>query len=317
MFEHEPSTLAGDTAFAAASLEASRALPNTVLASSADCGWTSLLLERHRSEGRCDAFDTLATPDQTLVIALRGSHELESFHAGRWHKAIYRPGSGGMTAGHATSRLRWTGRDERDGFETAHLYLPRRYLVEAADHYRHAGQGGGSLPLDALVLSNPLLAHLVFDLLAAMRSGVPDLYAESAARWIAAHLLASHAGGIGPGVDDRSPGLLTDRRLARVLDFMSANLAEPLGLDRLASEAAISKFHFSRMFTERVGTTPHEYLVRLRIETARRLLLTSDLSIGEVASASGYRNVSHFGVAFGKRVGMSPTRYRRLRPSAS
>lgn len=64
---------------------------HTLLSSSLQIGWTSLLLEHHGSCGRSEAFTTLATPDQTIVIATRSDHEIECFGNGRWRKAVYCP----------------------------------------------------------------------------------------------------------------------------------------------------------------------------------------------------------------------------------
>src|SRR5690606_32758578 len=100
---------------------------------------------------------------------------------------------------------------------------------------------------------------------------------------------------------DRSPGIITDQRLARVVEFMTMHFAESLSLDRLAREAGISKFHFAHLFRSRTGMTPHGFLVQLRMDAARRMLTTTDLTVSEIAASCGYANAAHFGAAFQRR----------------
>jgi AraC family transcriptional regulator len=151
-------------------------------------------------------------------------------------------------------------------------------------------------------------------LLVAMDRGAPDLYADAAAQWLATHLLDRQGTGLQISTDRRLPGVLTDRRLAKVVEYMSANFADSLTIEQLAAEAAISKFHFVRLFCERVGEPPHAFLVRLRMDNARRLLTTTDLSIGDVAIECGYRTAAAFVAAFVKHSGKTPTKFRRQTP---
>src|SRR2546423_15120344 len=62
-------------------------------------------------------------------------------------------------------------------------------------------------------------------------------------------------------------------RLVRARDAIHARYAEPLALDHLAREAALSPFHFLRLFRRAFGETPHHHLTRVRIEAAKKLFL--------------------------------------------
>jgi AraC family transcriptional regulator len=296
--------------FAHESVASARALPTERLASSLDAGWTSLLLEHHMGRDFSPPFTTLATPDQTIVIATRGDHDIESQVHGRWRKAVYRPGSGGMTPGGDTATLRWSSR-AANTFSTAHLYMPQMYFRDAQEHYRRIGQRSHAERLNALVFHDEILAQTVRGLLEAMMNGAPDLYAQAAAQWLAVHILSRHSGWIDLDSDRRAVTELSDRRLARVVDYMRAHFAKPLMLDELADEAAISKFHFVRLFRKKTGRTPYAYLFQLRMDAARRLLATTDLQIADVARACGFASASHFGTAFARTVGMTPTRFRK------
>ena len=295
--------------FSKASLRCREALPSTVTASSHACGWTSVLVERHRVEPSYEPFDTLPTPDQTVVVMTKGEQELARFNAGLWRHTAYRPGSVGMTPGGAIDRLRRARGGTPAPFEKVNLYVPQQAFLDAAEHYRRAGHRRRDRPLARLAFQDPMIAEVVSSLLRGMEAGAPNLYAEAAMQWLATHLLSAHSGGISIE-EPKLPGAITDKRLARVLDYMRAHYAQPLSLECLAAEAAISKFHFTRLFRVSTGNTPHDFLVQIRLEAARVLLKTTDLSVEAIATRCGFARANYFATAFARQTGMPPTAYR-------
>ncbi len=295
--------------FSQASLRCREALPSTTVATSLECGWTSVLVEHHRVEPRYEPFETSPTPDQTIVVMTRGEQDLASFNAGLWRHAVYRPGTIGMTPGGDIDRLCRRPRGTPAPFEKINLYIPQRFFRDAAEQYRRAGHRRQDRPLRALAFQDPMIAETVATLLRGMEAGAPDLYAEAATQWLATHLLAAHGRGIGLE-DRRLPGTITDKRLARVLDAMSARFAEPLSLGDLAAEAGVSKFHFTRLFRAATGLTPHGFLVELRLDAGRALLTTTDLSVAVIAARCGFARAAYFGTAFTRRFGAAPTAFR-------
>jgi AraC-like DNA-binding protein len=101
------------------------------------------------------------------------------------------------------------------------------------------------------------------------------------------------------------------RHLLRARDLIDSRYAEPLGLQGLAREAHFSPRHFSRSFRRTFGETPYQYLLSRRIERARHLLRTTDLRVAEICLAVGFTGVGSFTTTFRRRVGVSPTAYRR------
>lgn len=295
--------------FSAESMKSASALPNVQLATSLDADWTSLLLEL-REGGRAEPFDVLPTPDQTIVVTTRHEHALDVFRGGRWRSVVERPGSISTSAPGESPRLRSRCSGGIDRFVTAHVYIPGQVFSETAEEYRRAGQSPRHDSLSALALTDAALAEAVSALLRAAAAGAPDLYAQNAARWIASHLLCRTGAFDEEWLAKATHGGLTDRRLARVIEFMSAHMAEALSIERLAAEAGISKHHFARLFRNKTGRTPHEYLTTLRIEAACRLLATSDLSIAGVGFACGYPRPNNFASAFRRRLAMTPADYR-------
>jgi AraC-like DNA-binding protein len=100
-------------------------------------------------------------------------------------------------------------------------------------------------------------------------------------------------------------------RLAMVRKYLRQNCTEPIDLEELAHRFGYSPRHLRRLFREAMATTPHDYLVKLRLCRAMRALRTSNLSITGIALASGFGDSNYFSYTFRKQTGMSPSRYRR------
>ena len=98
----------------------------------------------------------------------------------------------------------------------------------------------------------------------------------------------------------------------RAIRHMKEHLADPLDLDELAQIAAISKFHFVRVFDETTGTTPHHFLSCLRIQRAKELLLQSGTPITEVCLEVGFNSLGTFSTKFSELVGLSPQEFRAM-----
>ena len=99
--------------------------------------------------------------------------------------------------------------------------------------------------------------------------------------------------------------------LAPLLDWMLANLDQPLGVEALATRAATSLRTFARRFREQTGTTPLQWLLTARVRLAQELLETSASSVDEIAIATGFEAPGTFRTRFQQIVGVSPSTYRR------
>src|SRR5215207_8897941 len=98
--------------------------------------------------------------------------------------------------------------------------------------------------------------------------------------------------------------------LRRARDLIDRDYAEPLDLDAMAGAAGYSRFHFARAFTAAYGETPRSYLTRRRIERAKTLLRTVNLSVTEICLLVGFESLGSFSSRFRSLVGESPTAYR-------
>jgi AraC-like DNA-binding protein len=98
--------------------------------------------------------------------------------------------------------------------------------------------------------------------------------------------------------------------LRRARDLIDRDYAQPLDLDAMARTAGYSRFHFARAFSSAYGETPRAYLTRRRIERAKTLLRTANLSVTEICLLVGFESLGSFSSRFGQLVGQSPSRYR-------
>jgi len=103
-------------------------------------------------------------------------------------------------------------------------------------------------------------------------------------------------------------------RFNKVLDYIQANLAAPLGLETLAAVACFSPYHFHRLFHAWTGETTHDFILRLRLErAARHLVYDRQRSITEIALDCGFASASSFARAFKSFHGIPASEWRATR----
>ncbi len=100
------------------------------------------------------------------------------------------------------------------------------------------------------------------------------------------------------------------RHLLRVRDLIDRAYAEQLDIAALARSASVSTAYFSRSFKAAFGETPHQYLMSRRMERAKALLRSGDLSVTDVCLAVGFTSLGSFSTQFRRFVGDSPSAYR-------
>ncbi|ARJ42699.1 AraC family transcriptional regulator [Pantoea alhagi] len=98
------------------------------------------------------------------------------------------------------------------------------------------------------------------------------------------------------------------QQMCRVRDYMHDGMAQDMGLDELARYAGIDRFRLTRQFQKAFGQSPHAYLVRLRLRTAR-MLLTQGFNPAEAAAQVGFADQSHFGRWFRRAYRITPAQY--------
>jgi AraC family transcriptional regulator len=135
-----------------------------------------------------------------------------------------------------------------------------------------------------------------------------QLYAESLCNILIIHLLR-HYCIFSPTLKIQSS--LSSFRLNQVISYVESHLGHNISLSCLAQVAQMSKYHFSRSFKQSTGISPHQYVLRCRIERAKQLLKKSSISILEVALECGFAHPGHLSRHFKQIVGVTPGRFRQ------
>ena len=159
-----------------------------------------------------------------------------------------------------------------------------------------------------LHVRDPRIEHIGWAVKAELETAEPlgRLYGDSLGLALAAHLVRSYVPAGAPRCDAR----LSRRRLARVLDYLRANLADDLSLSELAKMAGVSPSHFKTLFKQTVGMPVHQYVIRRRVEYAVELLRSADSPLADVALQAGFANQSHLARWMRRLTGLTPAAFR-------
>ena len=107
-------------------------------------------------------------------------------------------------------------------------------------------------------------------------------------------------------------GGLRPRVVRRLREHIDSNIDQRISLGALAKLANLSVCYFVRAFKQSLGVTPHDYLIRRRVERTMELLSGTEMPLSEIALATGFADQSHCARRFRQHVGMSPRDYRWL-----
>jgi AraC family transcriptional regulator len=160
---------------------------------------------------------------------------------------------------------------------------------------------------------DPSLSAVLSEMLGEIRRGCPNgpLFAESLSVGVAMHLCRTRGVHAPPGAGER--GQFTRWQWSHLRDLIDNDLSSDLSLATLAASVKLSKPHFIRLFRNTTGTSPHRYIVQTRIERARRMIESSELSLAQVASEAGFASQSHLNRTFRDRYGVTPGELRKTR----
>lgn len=153
---------------------------------------------------------------------------------------------------------------------------------------------------------DPLILQIGLALKADLESQRPGgrLYAEAMANALAVHILRNYSAHSHQSI--RYLGGLSPTQLKLVMDYINDYLDRELSLEELAAIAQLSAYHFCRSFKRSTNFTPHQYVIRQRVERAKLLLKDGKLGIAEVAVACGFTHQSHLNRHFKRLTGVTP-----------
>src|ERR1700730_7038152 len=282
-------------------------LPGKLIAASN--GWKNLLV-RIYSEPRVEEsviYPAVAEP--RIVRILSGAAVVEEREFGaHWVKTRVQAGDFFLTASQSPNEVRWRAIGS-EPLETMHVFLGLPILNRAIEEAFKKNQGATHLR-DLSGFKDNFLSALLDGLHKELsnRYRGSSAFVEGLAQSLAVHLVRTYADKTTQEYEGGLPGF----RLRKVTDLMVTHLEDDFSLIRLAREAEMSEFHFSRAFKRTTGLTPSQYFIHLRLEKARRLLRETNRSVIEIGLDVGYTSPSHFARIFRREVGIPPSEYRRL-----
>jgi AraC family transcriptional regulator len=254
--------------------------------------------------------------DDVFVISLplsRGNARLES-NGRLLYDGDVQPGM--MRVVSPGERVRLTRRTEGGG---AVITVAGDWFRQLADAQRHRAG------FDEFGLVRPVLeADRHVESLRSALLGVVDvdpaqrpLYVEGIALTLLSLVLNRKSKGERRAVPNGANGGLSDRELARCVDYADSRIGTHLDLDTWASVLDMPTVEFVRRFRRTTQSAPYAWFLRWRIDRAKQLMIDPERSLVEIALEVGFSSQSHFTEAFRRRVGVSPARWRRRLHEAS
>src|SRR6202035_3544559 len=282
-------------------------LPGKLIAASN--GWKNLLVRIYAEPRVEESVIYPAVAEPRVVLSFSGAAVVaERELGGPWLKARVEAGNFFLTASQSPSEVRWRAIGP-EPLETMHVYLGLPVFNRAIEEAFQKDQAATHLRDVSGFKDNflsALLDGLHKEVLSRYRGS--SLFVEGIAQSLAVHFLRTYF----EDSTQEYKGGLPEFRLRKVTDLMVTHLEDEFSLIRLAREAEMSDFHFSRAYKRTTGLTPSQYFIHLRLEKARRLLRETNRSVIEIGLDVGYTSPSHFARIFRREVGIPPSEYRRL-----
>ncbi|WP_187830365.1 helix-turn-helix domain-containing protein [Siccirubricoccus phaeus] len=192
--------------------------------------------------------------------------------------------------------------------EALSIYIPRQALDEMADTAGMRRVAHLACPPGLL---DPTLTHLAAALEPAFArpQEVNQLFIDHVINAMLLHVLARYGDGGRQLLAVK--GGLSPRQRARAEAFLAAHYAADISLGELAEHCGLSRAHFARAFRQSAGISPHQWLLRYRVDRAKAMMLEGEESIAGVALACGFADQSHLTRVFTRLCGVSPAAWRR------
>lgn len=257
-------------------------------------------LQNPAGEGSC-CFEG----EHTLFISLAPRPiEYVQVQDGKTHTGLYQRGEILITPANTPLFVRWKGEEN-----CLQIKLTTEFLQSIAQETLNRDSDCLEL-LPAFQIRDAQIEAIAMMLFTEHKQERFDngLYLDSLTNVLAVNLLRNHTASK-PKLSIYEGGL-PPRQLSQVLDYIDAYLDRNIKLADLAKLLDISPFHFSRLFKQSIGMTPHQYLSQQRVERAKQLLKKTDRLIIDIALECGFSSHSHLSKQFRQITGITPKAYR-------
>jgi AraC family transcriptional regulator len=221
-----------------------------------------------------------------------------------WKTNHYQVGQLGIYPAQAPQQVAWYA-----PVEFIHLYLMPATLDRAA---AELFQQSRYELLAKSTIVDPLITAMAMQLKTEVVADRLDrLYLESVTLLLALHLLKHHSN-VAKSLK-QAAGRLPQAQFVTVQEYVMAHLDRNLSLQELANLVDLNPHYFCRLFKAACGLTPHQYLLKSRVDRAAQLLRSSQLPIAEVAQKVGFYDQSRFTQVFQRWMGVTPKHYQKGR----
>ncbi len=163
-----------------------------------------------------------------------------------------------------------------------------------------------TISFNKLVATDRFLFSEITSLLSLLDSNASRLMVESKINGILSRLVMRHTTW-SDTLSNKSLSFTASVRLVK--EYVQENYAREISLGELAQLTGLTPYHLSRIFTATYGMSPHQYLTHVRVESAKKLLISLDTTLADVAQNAGFYDHSHFCRTFKRHTGSTPREF--------
>lgn len=285
-------------------------LPNPPLLTSFQAGWSSIQLA-HYCQQSVDLPEASSSQHMIFIVLGHQACDWEFISEGRLQTISYQEkdlASGCIEIVPADLPYGSRSISIVQSIEWIHCYVEPTFLAQIA----HESVNPDRVELALTWKKNDLLIHQIG---LALKSSLEvdrvssRFYADSLATALSAHLLR-HYSTRNHHFRDYEDGL-SKQKLNQAIEYIQAHLGENLSLSDIANELGMSQYYFCHLFKRSTGMTPHQFLIRQRVEQAKRLLKQPERTVTSIALDCGFANQSHFAKCFRQFTGINPNQFRK------
>jgi len=232
-----------------------------------------------------------------LALNLTQGHSVEIKRRNSWEKKFYKAEDLAMVPFDHANIIRW--------------FTEIRYFLVTIEPpvIQNLLQTGNMSLAEQRGIQDKTLSRLLFRLRHELQSqsGPGKLLHQSLALCIAIHMATNF---ITDGKRPFAPkGKFSSSQLATVIEYIDASVKKDIGLTELAGLLNLSPFHFSHLFKNTLGISPHQFYLHLKIHRAMMAIQRSNTTLTDVAYEFGFSDQAHFSRMFKKIAGLSPREY--------
>ncbi|MCG6135510.1 MAG: AraC family transcriptional regulator [Nostoc sp. LLA-1] len=277
--------------------------PRLPIVSSQNLGWESVVVEEYQQPSGGMEFPAEVDPVIILILTTQPHRTHES--VGNYHHiGLYRQGDLCITPSGIPSSYY-----AEDNHHYLYVQISSSFLQQVAEEALELNPNRVDV-MPAFQVRNPQLEQLLRLLQTELHQGgrLGRLYIDSLANALVVNLLQDYSA-IHPRITQFNRGL-GNHKLLQITHYIDEALDQDIKLADLAQLAQMSQSHFSRLFKQSMGLSPHQYLLQQRVERAKQLLKHTNQSLVEIALACGFDSHSHFTRQFRQITGITPKAYR-------